>query len=46
MAGVGVRRDMLTTVLILTVVNTILQAIAVYQRHATLQHQKRNGGAS
>lgn len=37
---------MLTTVLILTVINTLLQAIAVYQRHATLQLQKRNGGAA
>ncbi len=34
---------MLTTVLILTVVNTILQAIAVYRRHVSIQHQKRNG---
>jgi hypothetical protein len=37
---------MLTTILVLTIANTILQAIAVYQRHATLQHQEWNGGAS
>jgi hypothetical protein len=36
----------ITTILVLAVANTILQAVAVYQRHATLQHQKRNGGAS
>lgn len=36
---------MLTTVLILTVVNTLLQAIAVYQRHAQLQEHRKNGGS-
>ena len=34
---------MLTTVLILTTINTILQAIAVYQRHQTLQEHRKNG---
>jgi len=37
---------MLATVLILTVVNTLLQTIAVYQRHEALQLQKRNGTVS
>jgi hypothetical protein len=34
---------MLTTILVLTVINTLLQAIAGYQRHATLQLQKHSG---
>ncbi len=34
---------MLTAVLILTVANTLLQTIAVYQRHEALELQKRNG---
>ncbi len=35
---------MITTILVLTVVNTILQGIAVYQRHVSIQHQKQSGG--
>ncbi len=34
---------MLTTVLVLTVANTFLQIIAVFQRREALELQKRNG---
>ncbi len=37
---------MLSTVLILTALNTLLRLVAVWQRHQTLEHQKRNGGAA
>jgi hypothetical protein len=37
---------MLATVLVLTIINTLLQAIAVYQRHAQLQEHRKNGGAA
>jgi hypothetical protein len=40
------QREMLTVILTLTIANTILQAIAVWQRHQTLELQKRNGGAA
>jgi hypothetical protein len=37
---------MLAIVLIISALNTLLQLVAVYQRHQTLELQKRNGGAS
>lgn len=47
MAGGPRRRDrggvMLSLVLALTALNTLLQLVAVYQRHVSIQHQKRNG---
>ncbi len=35
---------MLTAVLVLTTINTILQLIAVYQRHQTVLEHRKNGG--
>jgi hypothetical protein len=31
-------------VLIVSLLNLVLQLVAVYQRHVTLQHHRRNGG--
>jgi hypothetical protein len=36
---------MIEVILVLTIVNTILQAIAVWQRHQTLQVHRKNGGS-
>lgn len=37
---------MLTTVLVLTALNTALQLIAVWERERTPQHHKNNGGSN